>query len=69
MDRQHRHWHRRHTNGVCRETRVLTRDRRHTQPIFLAWRQDDSGPRHRVGAALTLEGAKALAEADHTGGR
>ena len=52
--------------GVCRETQVLTRDGRH---MFLVWRQDDSGPRHRVGAADTLEQAKALAEADYTGGQ
>ena len=55
--------------GVCREKQVLTRDGPHTQPIFLVWRQDDGGPRHRVGAADTLEQAKALAEADYTGGQ
>jgi hypothetical protein len=49
--------------GVCRETQVLTRDGQHTQPIFLVWRQDDSGPRHRVGAAATVAQAKLVAEA------
>jgi hypothetical protein len=53
--------------GVCWETQVLTRDGRHTQPIFLVWRQDDSGPRRRVGAADPVEAAKALAESDHAG--
>ena len=36
---------------------------------WLLWRTVGTGPRHRVGPADTLEQARALAEADHTGGR